>query len=152
MKKIILKAAIAFLFTILLTFSSCKKEPVQTFPSDPQQIDLTPNQVSLISSENSFALDIFKNVIANSDESDNIIISPLSISEALSMTLNGANGATRDSMLAALRMNGLTPEIINSSYKNLSASLLNVDKRVLISVANSVWTGKFCYGCDPAHR
>jgi len=86
MKKIILKAAIAFLFTILLTFSSCKKEPVQTFPSDPQQIDLTPNQVSLISSENSFALDIFKNVIANSDESDNIIISPLSISEALSMT------------------------------------------------------------------
>lgn len=142
MKKIILKAAIAFLFTILLTFSSCKKEPVQTFPSDPQQIDLTPNQVSLISSENSFALDIFKNVIANSDESDNIIISPLSISEALSMTLNGANGATRDSMLAALRMNGLTPEIINSSYKNLSASLLNVDKRVLISVANSVWTEK----------
>ena len=142
MKKIILKAAIAFLFTILLTFSSCKKEPVQTFPSDPQQIDLTPNQVSLISSENSFALDIFKNVIANSDESDNIIISPLSISEALSMTLNGANGATRDSMLATLRMNGLTPEIINSSYKNLSASLLNVDKRVLISVANSVWTEK----------
>jgi len=142
MKKIILKAAIAFLFTILLTFSSCKKEPVQTFPSDPQQIDLTPNQVSLISSENSFALDIFKNVIANSDESDNIIISPLSISEALSMTLNGANGATRDSMLAALRMNGLTPEIINISYKNLSASLLNVDKRVLISVANSVWTEK----------
>lgn len=142
MKTIILKSAITFLFTILLIFSSCKKEPVQTFPSDPVQIDLTPNQISLITSENSFALDIFKKVIANSDESDNIIISPLSISEALSMTLNGANGATRDSMLAALRTNGLTPEIINSSYKNLSASLLNVDKQILISVANSVWTEK----------
>jgi len=55
------------------------------------------------------------------------------------MTVNGANGATRDSMLATLRMNGLTPEIINNSYKDLTAALLVVDQRVLITVANSVW-------------
>lgn len=55
------------------------------------------------------------------------------------MTLNGANGPTRDAMLDALRMNGLTPEIINNSYKNLTQALLNVDTRVLISIANSVW-------------
>ena len=45
-------------------------------------------------------------------------------------------------MLDALRMNGLTPEIINNSYKDLTEALLNVDKRVLISIANSVWTEK----------
>ena len=139
MRKNILKAAIALLVIITLTFSSCKKEPVVTFPTDPVPIALTTDQVSLISSENSFALDIFKKVIENSAESENVLISPLSISSALSMTLNGANGATREAMLDALRMNGLTPEIINNSYKDLTEALLKVDSRVLISIANSVW-------------
>jgi serpin B len=43
-------------------------------------------------------------------------------------------------MLKALRVNGLTPEMINNSDKNLTEALLKVDKRVLISIANSVWT------------
>ena len=142
MSKVIFKAAIALLFTIPLTFFSCKKEPAETFPTAPVPIDLTTDQISLISSENSFALDIFKKVIENSVESENVIISPLSISSALSMTLNGANGATRDAMLDALRVNGLIPDIINNSYKTLTHALLNVDKRVLISIANSLWTEK----------
>jgi serpin B len=58
------------------------------------------------------------------------------------MTLNGAAGSTREAMLEALRVNGLSPEIINNSYKALSEALLSVDKRVLISIANSVWTEK----------
>jgi serpin B len=140
MKKIMFKAAIAFFVTLPLIFSSCKKSPVETLPTDPVVINITADQISLINSENTFALDIFKKVIENSTALDNIIISPLSISSALSMTLNGANGATRDSMLAALRMNGVTSEIINNSYKNLTEALLKVDDRVLISIANSVWT------------
>ena len=140
MKKIILKAAILPLFVIPFVFLSCHKETVETLPKEPVQIDLTTDQVSLITSENTFALDIFRKVVENSDESQNVIISPLSISSALSMTLNGANGVTRDAMLAALRMNGLTPDMINNSYRDLTEALLNVDKRVLISIANSVWT------------
>src|ERR1035437_4004255 len=126
MKKIMFKAAIALFVTLPLIFSSCKKSPVETLPTDPVVINITADQISLINSENTFALDIFKKVIENSTALDNIIISPLSISSALSMTLNGANGATRDSMLAALRMNGVTSEIINNSYKNLTEALLKV--------------------------
>src|SRR4030042_1757466 len=70
----------------------------------------------------------------------NIIISPLSIAYALSMTLNGADGTTREAMLEALRVNGITPEEINNSYKNLTEALLTVDKRVIMNIANSVWT------------
>ena len=66
------------------------------------------------------------------------LISPLSISCALSMALNGANGSTRDAMPEALRIEGLTPATINSSYKKLTEALLNVDKRVVVSIANSV--------------
>jgi serpin B len=142
MIKNISKTAIALLVVIPLLFSSCKKESSGPLPVDPVQINLTTNQVSLIESDNSFAFDIFRKVLDNSAESENIIISPLSISSALSMTLNGANGATRDSMLKALRMNGLTPDMINNSYKSLTEALLSVDKRVLISIANSVWSEK----------
>jgi len=140
MKKNIIKSAAIFLSTLPLLFISCSKEPTEILPDEPVTINLTPNQVSLIESENSFAFDIFKIVLENSTETENIIISPLSISCALSMTLNGAEGATRDAMLEALRLNGLSPDLINNSYKNLSEALLNVDKRILISIANSVWT------------
>ncbi len=121
---------------------SCSRTPDGKLILDPVPINLTEGQVTLVKSENTFAFDIFKKVLENSAESENVIISPLSISCALSMTLNGANGATRDSMLKALRVDALTPELINTSYRDLTFALLNVDKRVLISIANSVWAEK----------
>ena len=72
MKKFDLKTAILTLFTVPLIFISCKKESAAILPVDPVPIDLTANQVSLISSENSFALDIFKKVIDNSSETENV--------------------------------------------------------------------------------
>jgi serine protease inhibitor len=140
MKYNIFKTAVLFSCSISLFFQSCSKNSIEILPVDPVPISLTADQVLLIESENSFAFDIFKKVVESSGASENLIISPLSISYALSMTLNGANGATRDAMLEALRVNGMTPGTINNSYKNLSEALLNVDKRVLISIANSVWT------------
>lgn len=119
---------------------ACQKNPDEILPVDPVPLNLTSEQVLLIESENSFAFDIFKKVIAKSGESENIIISPLSVSCALSMALNGANGATRDAMLEALKVNGMSCDKINNSYKDLTKALLSVDKRVLITIANSVWT------------
>jgi serine protease inhibitor len=142
MKNNIIKTTGLVSLTIALIFLSCSKSADVSLPFDPVPINLTGNQVSLIKSENTFAFDIFKKILENAGESENVIISPLSISCALSMTLNGANGATRDAMLEALRVNGLTSEIINNSYKNLTEALLNIDKRVLISIANSVWAEK----------
>jgi serine protease inhibitor len=142
MKTNISKYTVKLIFSITLIFISCSKDPDVTFPVDPVPISLSADQISLIESENSFAFDIFEKVIDNTGESENIIISPLSISYALSMTLNGANSSTRNAMLETLRVNGITPETINNSYKNLSEALLSVDKRVLISIANSVWIEK----------
>ncbi len=75
-------------------------------------------------------------------KNENVMISPLSISYALSMTLNGADGATRDSIIKALRLNGITMDALNTSFKDLTSALLSVDQRVLMSIANSVWTEK----------
>ncbi|MCU0472182.1 MAG: serpin family protein [Bacteroidales bacterium] len=140
MKNNILKTVLVFSITIPLLFIKCSKDPDDNLPKEPVPIDLNATQTYLVESGNSFAFDIFRKVVENADNSENIIISPLSISYALSMTLNGANGATREAMLEALRLNNITPEEINSSYQDLTDALLTVDKRVLMSIANSVWT------------
>ena len=118
---------------------SCSKIR-EDLPKDPVPIDLNATQTALVESGNTFAYDIFRLILENSDESENVIISPLSISYALSMAVNGADGATRDAMLKALRVNGITPEEINAPYKDLTEALLSVDKRIIMSIANSVWT------------
>ncbi len=138
--KIIVKLAAVFIIFTLMAMSCSKSE--EELPNEPVPINLTQDQVALIESGNSFAFDIFMKILGGAGENENVMISPLSISYALSMTLNGADGATRDSMLKALRMNGITPDEINDSYKNLTGALLSVDKRVLISIANSVWVEK----------
>jgi serine protease inhibitor len=139
MKNNIIKAVLVF-SSIPFIFMECTKNPDDLLPKEPVEIALTTDQVALIESENSFAFNIFRNVVENAGLSENIIISPLSISSALSMTLNGANGTTREAMLNTLSMNGITPEQINISYKDLTEALLTVDKRVLMTIANSVWT------------
>jgi serine protease inhibitor len=128
--------SIFLLFMLILL--SCNKND-EVLPTEPVPIDLTQDQVALIESGNAFAFDIFSQVLKSTGENENVMISPLSISYALSMTLNGASGTTRVAMLDALRLNGISVDAINNSYKNLTAALLSVDKRVLMSIANSVW-------------
>jgi Serine protease inhibitor len=131
--KLLLPLAVA----VLLIYTSCSKN--DNLPTEPVKIDLDAAQTAVVGSGNAFAFDIFRRVIEKSGNSENVMISPLSISYALSMTVNGANGNTRDSMLKALRVSGLTLDEINSSYKDLTDALLNVDSRVKMSIANSVW-------------
>jgi serine protease inhibitor len=136
--RIIGSSAAVFLIMLLISMSCSKTN--DNLPTEPVPINLTQDQVTLIESGNSFSFDIFNKVLQSAGESENVMISPMSISYALSMTLNGANGSTRSAMLGALRLNGISLDAINNSYKNLTEALLSVDKRVLISIANSVWT------------
>jgi serine protease inhibitor len=138
MKSKIVKPSAAVFLLLTLIFMSCSKTSDE-LPTEPVPIELTQDQVTMIESGNSFAFDIFRQVMKSAGENENVMISPMSISYALSMTLNGANGATRDSMLKALRLSGITPDAINNSCKDLTEALLSVDKRILMSIANSVW-------------
>jgi len=128
----------ALMFFIIL--SSCRKNN-DTLPTQPLQINLTLKQANLVSSENSFAFDVFSRVLSQAGDV-NTIISPMSISYALSMTVNGAANSTRDSILKALRVSDTSMADLNKSYRDLTASLLSVDSRVIMDIANSVWTEK----------
>jgi len=124
---------------MLIPNSGCEKQDIEDLPEDPVQIVLSESEQALSESSNQFSFDIFRLLVEGETEAENIMISPLSISYALSMTLNGANGETREDMMEALRYNNITLEEINNSYKTLSNKITEIDKRVILNIANSVW-------------
>ncbi len=86
--------------------------------------------------------DLFRPVIEGAKGEENIMISPFSVSSALSMTLNGAAGETYDAVRKAIRLEDKTLQQINETYLKLMTEMVPVDKRVVVEIANSVWIEK----------
>ena len=91
-----------------------------------------------VARDNAFTFDLFRAVRKHSTDA-NVFISPLSVSMALNMTLNGAVGATADEMRAALRESGYSTADINAYSRELREALLRADPKTTIGIANSIW-------------
>ncbi|HBX65249.1 MAG: hypothetical protein CL670_16575 [Balneola sp.] len=102
---------------------------------------LSTSEQELVENGRSFAFDVFKNTVA-ADSAENIFISPLSISVALGMTMNGANGETYNQMRNTLNFEGLSQDEINAGYQSLIRLLVDADPKVKMQIANSVWSKK----------
>jgi serine protease inhibitor len=128
-----------FLLTIavLFFFQSCGNQ--QDCDCDiPELRSVTAEEAIIIEAANDFSFDIFARVNA-SDPDENLFISPLSISTALSMTTNGAVGETKEGIKNTLHQNALTDDEMNAAYKSLSGFLTNLDPKVVMQLANSNW-------------
>jgi len=93
---------------------------------------------TLVSANTRFAFDLFRELVAE-DANENVFISPLSVSMALAMTYNGAEGTTKDAMAKTLNFGNVTLEEVNQEYSDLTESLKNVDQAVKLLIGNSVW-------------
>lgn len=91
-----------------------------------------------VSGMTGFAFDLFR-TLNQEEEGYNFFISPLSVSTALTMTLNGAEGATREEMAKVLGYGGLEAETWNDTYQNLLPYLEQADETVELSLSNSIW-------------
>ena len=91
-----------------------------------------------VARDNAFTFDLFRAVRKHSTDA-NVFISPLSVSMALNMTLNGAVGATADEMRAALRESGYSTADINTYCQSLREALLKADPKTTIGIANAIW-------------
>lgn len=132
-----MKQIIPFLFLLWLSqvFSKCTNE---TTEQPNLQIEVSKKSKKLIDADNKFGLELFQRV-NQAEETENIMVSPLSISMALAMTYNGANGETKKAMAETLKLHGLSPEDINNSYQTLVAALASLDKKVILEIANSIF-------------
>jgi serpin B len=127
---------LVFLIISIFTFSSCNHETAS--PDEIKTIKLDEKSAQIIEADNAFGLDFFQKVNLESEE-ENLMVSPLSVSLALAMTYNGANGQTKKAMEETLKLSGLSTDEINQSYQFLVDALLNVDKEVLIDIANAIF-------------
>jgi serine protease inhibitor len=122
------------LIPIILTLAVWACSPEE----GPHVRDLTAAEQSLVESANRFGFELFSEVISQS-AGQNVFISPLSVSLALGMTVNGARNDTEAAMRTTLGYSGLTADEINEGYRGLIDYLVNLDPKVQMEIANSIW-------------
>ncbi|MCD6340443.1 MAG: hypothetical protein J7L51_00640 [Desulfurococcales archaeon] len=129
---------IAILLTFLLLAISITGCTTEVEIETEKNYNLEAIDSSVTEGNADFAIDIFK-TLNEEDLNDNIFISPLSISTALSMTYNGALGQTKEDMMAALRYSNIDLSVLNTTYRNLIDYLEQADEEVELLISNSIW-------------
>ncbi|SMO48175.1 serpin family protein [Gracilimonas mengyeensis] len=136
---------LTFLFIFFILFStSCSNDISGPNGQEPGRgielpAELTQAEKQLVESGHSFSFDVFKSTVEHDTVADNIFISPLSLSVALGMTMNGAQGETQEQMRQTLAFHGMDIEEINEGYRFLIERLITADPSVQMQIANSVW-------------
>jgi serine protease inhibitor len=120
-----------------LLLAACQKD--HTAPDNTSTLrPLSATERQTLNSSNDFAYRAFRS-LRQAEPDHNIFFSPLSISAALTMAYNGADGSTRDAMKQTLGFQPMTDLEINQSYQSLLALLGGIDNRVTFTAANSIW-------------
>jgi serine protease inhibitor len=134
MRKIIL---IIICIALLGIPEACEKQPGEP-DLTPKSIMLTGAAPQAIQSSNDFGIELFRKV-ADTDK-QNLMLSPLSASTALTMLLNGCAGDTYTQLQGTLKYpGGMTISDINEAYKSLTDQLLKADPKVKFTLANAVF-------------
>lgn len=107
-------------------------------PIDQLPRALTDAERAVIGASNEFAFSLMRRLNVEQPDS-NLFISPLSVSMALGMTMNGTAGTTQDEMRTMLGHGGLSMPDANASYRSLLDLLRGLDATVDFRIANSIW-------------
>ncbi len=129
-----------FLLMGLIIFGCTNETPTPGPTPNPVVYDCedNPNACDLATANNAFGFKLFQ-TLHQQDPLDNIFMSPLSVSTALSMTLNGADGNTKTEMEQALERIELDIATANETYEYVLNALPNMDPSVQFNIANSIW-------------
>jgi len=140
MKKNYIKSAVLGIVSGIIVLSGC--QPDAASPDNPANLrPLTTQEAATVQSSNNFAFRSFAQ-LSEAEGTKNVLISPLSISMALTMAYNGAGSSTKEAMRQTLGFELPTDEEINQSYKSLAELLQGMDKKVIFTYANSLWHNK----------
>lgn len=126
---------------LLLMFSGCDvlngdadksgdtKQPVR---------ELSAQEKVLVDGANDFTFNLLQKLSVTAPD-ESFFASPLSISMAFGMSLNGTDGDTYNEMRDFFGHDGLTNEEINIAFRDLIGLLTSLDPQVRIEIANSIW-------------
>jgi serine protease inhibitor len=102
----------------------------------PRQLSVQELMVAEASNDFTFRL---LHMLREKEEGRPFFVSPLSISTAFGMAMNGAEAETYEQMRDFFGYDGMTREEINNAYKDLIGLLTTLDPQVVMNIANSVW-------------
>lgn len=88
----------------------------------------------------SFDFELYKNLAKNKSKS-NLLISPFSVSSALTLTSQGADGTTYDAMIKVLNLEGTKTEI-KKNFKETTESLKEVGDETTLALANNLFANE----------
>ncbi|RKU24896.1 proteinase inhibitor I4 serpin [Candidatus Poribacteria bacterium] len=139
---------LCIMISTMLPFIGCKELSIhlQDQKSDEPGIEetvdidpvITPFSEDVPLGITEFGFNLF-DAIWETEQNQNIFISPLSVSIALTMTLNGASGETEQAMTDTLQLQDIDRDSINSTYQQLQEKLKTDDTKVALTIANSLW-------------
>lgn len=96
-----------------------------------------------VQANNGFALSLLRTTVTrisgDSGNAKNVLLSPISVSFALGLTMNGAANTTLAEMQQTLGWGSRSRTEINTAYKDLAALLPSLDSSTTIRIANGVW-------------
>lgn len=98
---------------------------------------LTATEQRAIAAGNDFAFRLLQRTTAA--ETGNVLLSPLSVSLALGMTMNGAADETLTEMQRTLGWGTAGRSEINGAYRDLMTLLPTLDRAVTVRLANGIW-------------
>ena len=135
---------LSFLLALLaLSAAGCSKTPPDEGPaaSDPVPIPLTKADEGIRDASNTFGLDVFSRLYALRGGKD-VAFSPLSLSLALAMAAEGAEGDTWKQFSQVLGWNAATKDELGAFYAKMTEGLVKADPEVSFSSNNSFWAAK----------
>jgi serpin B len=131
------------LAAVALGATACSGDPSGPGGRSSEPITELPRALSaaeqeILDASNAFAFRLAGQLLPEGP-GDNLFFSPLSVSMALGMTLNGADGATYEQMRDVLGFPNLEQDEINQAYRDLIALLVTLDPSVALEIGNSIW-------------
>lgn len=141
--RMMLAAAVGM--TVACMSAGCSDEGGDDNRNPRRDIPVTRSEAEIAESANSFASRLMGRLAETGVKdldgtvSENYVISPLSLSMALSMTANGADGNTRDEILEVLGFEAEEMSAANTLNQKLLEKLPTLDAKTTVSLANALW-------------
>jgi len=137
-------------FTIAIAIFGCEKKVPAPFPEGNSLSDSIPVIAetnasilkcdgAIVAESNDFGFSLLNEINTSANETDNIFISPTSVSIAFALAANGANGETRDEIIKTLGFQDKSMKEVDEHFMNFTKTVSSLDPNAQLSIANSVW-------------
>jgi serine protease inhibitor len=107
---------------------------------DVPEEELAAAEIALTSATTEFGFQLFREITAGAETTENVFISPLSVLNALVMARNGAAGETDRAFAEVLGVEGNSNEALNKTIREVTDRLSHTDADVQFKAANSIWS------------